>query len=71
MLTNALAKGILDGLRAPFAAISPPEVRTKVEPWVLKSSYISPREDTVHLQKYFERALACAKQNNNARKRNR
>lgn len=68
MTTDALVKGVLVGLRSPLTAVRPPKLTTRTDPWVRESSYRSPQEDLAHLGRYFGEAIACARQDRDARK---
>ena len=60
LMTNFM-KGVCDGLAAPFVALNPPRVRTKVDRRLFETSYRSPAEDMLNIKSDFDKAVAYAR----------
>lgn len=59
-MTNFM-KGVRNGLAAPFVAMNPPCVRTKIDRRLFESSYRSPAEDMINIKSDFDKAVAYAR----------
>ena len=60
LMTNFM-KGVRDGLVAPFVALNPPRVRTKIDRRLFETSYRSPAEDMINIKRDFDKAVAYAR----------
>lgn len=60
LMTNFM-KGVCDGLAAPFVALNPPRVRTKIDRRLFETSYRSPAEDMINIKRDFDKAVAYAR----------
>lgn len=50
-------RGLLDGLTAPFKALTPKRVTTRFDDSILENSYIGKSADMANIRSDFEKAL--------------
>lgn len=55
-MTNFM-KGVRNGLVAPFVALNPPRVQTKIDRRLFETSYRSPAEDMLNIKSDFDKAV--------------
>ena len=59
-VTN-FVKGVRNGLAAPFFALNPPRVRTKIDSRLFEPSYRPLSEDKSNIQSDFDKAVTNAR----------
>ena len=59
-MTNFM-KGVRNGLVAPFVALNPPRVQTKIDRRLFETSYRSPAEDMLNIKSDFDKAVTYAR----------
>ena len=59
-MTNFM-KGVCNGLVAPFVALNPPRVQTKIDRRLFETSYRSPAEDMLNIKSDFDKAVTYAR----------